>query len=58
MLKYKFDWAVVLSGKYFDWLVSGVKVTIQLSAVSIALAFLLGLIIAVMRMSRVRPVRW
>ncbi|UCD48458.1 MAG: amino acid ABC transporter permease [Deltaproteobacteria bacterium] len=57
-MKYKFDWAVVLSGKYFDWLVSGVKVTIQLSAVSIALAFLLGLIIAVMRMSRVRPVRW
>ena len=34
MLKYQFDWAVVLSGKYFDWLVSGVKVTIQLSAVS------------------------
>jgi polar amino acid transport system permease protein len=58
VLKYKFDWAVVLSGKYFDWLVSGVKVTIQLSAVSIALAFLLGLIIAVMRMSKVRPVRW
>ena len=58
MLKYKFDWAVVLSGKYFGWLVSGVKVTIQLSVVSIALAFLLGLIIAVMRMSRVRPVRW
>jgi len=58
VLKYKFDWAVVLSGQYFDWLVSGVKVTIQLSAVSIALAFLLGLVIAVMRMSKVRPVRW
>jgi polar amino acid transport system permease protein len=58
MLKYQFDWAIVLSGKYFEWLVSGVKVTIQLSAVSIALSFLLGLTIAVMRMSRVRPVRW
>ncbi len=58
MLKYKFDWAVVLSGTYYEWLVSGVKVTIQLSVVSIALAFLLGLIIAVMRMSKVRPVRW
>lgn len=58
MLKYKFDWAVVLSGQYYDWLVSGVKVTIQLSVVSIALAFLLGLTIAVMRMSKVRPVRW
>lgn len=58
MLKYKFDWAIVLSGKYFDWLVSGTKVTIQLSGVSIVLAFLLGLIIAVMRMSKVRPFRW
>jgi len=58
VLKYKFDWAVVLSGTYYEWLVSGVKVTIQLSVVSIALAFLLGLIIAVMRMSKVRPVRW
>ena len=51
MLKYQFDWAIVLSGKYFEWLVSGVKVTIQLSAISIALSFLLGLTIAVMRMS-------
>lgn len=58
MLNYKFDWAVVTSGQYFDWLVSGVKVTIELSVISIALSFLLGLIIAVMRMSRVAPVRW
>jgi polar amino acid transport system permease protein len=58
VLTYRFDWAVVTSGQYLDWLVSGVKVTIQLSVVSIALAFLLGLIIAVMRMSQVRPVRW
>ncbi|MGB3097162.1 MAG: amino acid ABC transporter permease [Candidatus Deferrimicrobiaceae bacterium] len=58
MLKYKFDWAVVLSGTYYEWLVSGVKVTIQLSVVSITLAFLLGLTIAVMRMSKLRPVRW
>lgn len=58
MLHYHFDWAVVLSGKYLGWLLSGLKVTIQLSAMSIALAFLLGLVIAVMRMSQVRPVRW
>jgi polar amino acid transport system permease protein len=58
LLKYRFDWAVVTSGKYYDWLVSGVTVTIKLSLVSIALAFLLGLVIAVMRMSRIGPVRW
>lgn len=58
MLKYKFDWAVITSGTYFDWLASGLYVTIQLSVVSIALSFLIGLFIAVMRMSHIRPVRW
>ncbi len=57
-MNYQFDWAVVTSGKYFDWLVSGVVVTVKLSVVSIALSFLLGLVIAVMRMSRFRPVYW
>ncbi len=58
MLNYRFDWAVVTSGKYSEWLVSGIQVTLKLSAVSIALSFLLGLVIAMMRMSTVRPVRW
>ena len=57
-MNYQFDWAVVTSGKYFEWLVSGVVVTIKLSVVSIALSFLLGLVIAIMRMSRFRPVYW
>jgi len=58
VLNYKFDWSIVTSGKYFEWLVSGFKVTLQLSALSIVLAFLLGLLIAVMRMSHNRPIRW
>ena len=57
-MNYQFDWAVVTSGKYFEWLASGVAVTIKLSVVSIALSFLLGLVIAIMRMSRFRPVYW
>ncbi|GLI33321.1 amino acid ABC transporter permease [Desulforhabdus amnigena] len=58
MLNYDFDWAIITSGKYFDWLISGTITTIQISAVSIFLAFLLGLIIAVMRMSHVSVFRW
>lgn len=58
MFRYQFDWSVVTSGKYAEWLLTGIKITFELSAVSIVLAFLLGLIIAVMRMSNVRPVRW
>lgn len=49
---------MVTSGQYAEWLLSGIKVTFELSLVSIVLSFLLGLLIAVMRMSRVGPVRW
>jgi len=55
---YQFDWGIITSGKYFEWLLSGLYVTIQLSMVSVVLAFLLGLLVAVMRMSHVLPVRW
>ena len=57
MLDYQFDWSVVLSGQYQQWLLAGLKVTIQLSVVSIALAFLLGLVVAMVRMSPVKPLR-
>jgi polar amino acid transport system permease protein len=58
MLNYHFDWAIVTSGKYFEWLVSGLMVTLQLSLVGIVFSFLIGLVIAVMRMSHIKPVRW
>ena len=58
MLSYKFDWSVVTTGQYHDWLVSGLKVTIQLSLAGIFLSFLLGLIVAVMRMSHLKLFRW
>jgi len=58
VLKYHFDWSIVTSGKYFDWLVSGLKVTLEISAVGIVFAFLIGLIIAVAKMSSFRPLRW
>jgi polar amino acid transport system permease protein len=57
MFQYQFDWSVVLTGQYAQWIVDGIKVTIQLSAVSIVLAFLMGMLIAVMRMSQVAPIR-
>lgn len=58
MFSYKFDWSVVTSGQYHDWLVSGLKVTIQLSLAGIVLSFLLGLVVAVMRMSHLKLFRW
>ena len=58
MFNYEFDWAFVTSGQYAQWLLSGTKVTIELSVVAIVLSFLLGLITAVMRMSNVKPILW
>ncbi|NVN98324.1 MAG: amino acid ABC transporter permease [Geobacteraceae bacterium] len=58
MLSYKFDWSVITSGQYHEWLISGLKVTIQLSISGILLSFLLGLIVAVMRMSHLKLFRW
>lgn len=58
VLNYTFDWSTITSGKYFDWLVSGLITTLKLSAISIVMAFILGLVIAVMRMSHNKPVRW
>jgi polar amino acid transport system permease protein len=58
VFNYHFDWAIITSGQYFEWILSGAKVTLQLSVVSVALSFILGLLIAVMRMSNVKPILW
>lgn len=58
MFNYQFDWAIITSGQYFEWLVSGVKITLELSFFSVIFSFLLGLMVAMMRMSQVRPIVW
>lgn len=57
-MNYQFHWDVVLSGEYLDWIISGVKVTCQISAVSLFFAILIGTILAVMRLSRIKPLVW
>jgi polar amino acid transport system permease protein len=58
MLNYQFEWAVVISGRYLDWLLSGLRVTLELSALSSVLAMGLGLMVVLMRMGQARPLRW
>lgn len=57
-MNYQFNWAIVLTGEYADWIVSGLYVTLKVSGLSIVLAFALGTIIAVFRMAHFRPLRW
>ncbi|HEX3698360.1 MAG TPA: amino acid ABC transporter permease [Polyangia bacterium] len=56
-MHYAFDWSTVTSGKYFGWLISGLKVTVELSAISAVVAFVLGLLVAVLRLAPTRPLR-
>lgn len=52
---YQFAWEVV--GEYKTWLWQGVQITLELAIVSMALAMILGLFLAQLRMSSVWAVR-
>ena len=56
MFKYQFRWDTVLGS--FDFLMSGLQMTLVISAMTLVLAMLLGLVIALMDMSRFAPLRW
>jgi polar amino acid transport system permease protein len=53
-----FDFAVVLSGEYRDWLIEGTVTTLKLSGVSLALALALGVAVAVCRLAPFKPLNW
>jgi His/Glu/Gln/Arg/opine family amino acid ABC transporter permease subunit len=55
MFKYQFRWDTVLGS--FDFLMSGLQMTAIVSALTLVLAMLGGLVIALLDMSRLRPLR-
>ncbi|MEX0959840.1 MAG: amino acid ABC transporter permease [Burkholderiales bacterium] len=57
-MSYEFDFGVVLSGEYLDWLIRGTIVTVQLAGVSLVLALALGVAVAVCRLAPFRPLNW
>ena len=57
-MNYKFNWALIFSGEYGQWFLDGLSVTLQLSGLSILLAVLLGTLLTVLRLSRVKPLEW
>jgi polar amino acid transport system permease protein len=56
MTTYRFRWDVVWSNAGF--LLSGLELTLMISAATLAIAIVLGLVIAVMQMSASRILRW
>jgi polar amino acid transport system permease protein len=57
-LAYQFDWNIVLTGEYREWLIDGFVLTLKISTLSSVLALILGTLVAVMRLSGVRPLKW
>jgi polar amino acid transport system permease protein len=56
MFKYQFRWDTVWGS--FDFLMSGLQMTLIISAATLVLAMIGGLIIALLDMSRFRALRW
>jgi polar amino acid transport system permease protein len=56
MFKYQFRWDTVWGS--FDFLMSGLQMTLIISAATLVLAMIGGLIIALLDMSRFRGLRW
>ena len=52
---YQFAWNVVV--EYRFWLLEGVILTLKIALVSMAFAMVLGLLVAMLRMSPIWPVR-
>jgi polar amino acid transport system permease protein len=56
MFKYQFRWDTVWNS--FDFLMSGLQMTGVVSALTLVLAMIFGLVIALLDMSRFPPLRW
>ena len=56
MFKYQFRWDTVWGS--FDFLMAGLQMTLVISALTLVLAMLAGLLIALLDMSRFPPARW
>lgn len=56
-MNYTFDWSVLWTGQSGEWLLSGIQVTLELSALAWLLAVALGISSGALRTVPVRPLR-
>jgi polar amino acid transport system permease protein len=57
-VSYTFDWSVLWSGQSGAWLLQGLLITVQISALGWLLAVGLGIVAGALRTVRLRPLRW
>lgn len=57
-MNYQFNWKLVVSGEYGQWMLDGLILTLKISCVSIIFSLIIGTIIAIFRLSKVKPLVW
>ncbi|WP_027182833.1 amino acid ABC transporter permease [Desulfovibrio inopinatus] len=57
-MNYQFNWSLVFSGEYGQWIIDGLIITLKISAISIVFSLVLGTMIAVMRLTKVKILKW
>ncbi len=57
-LQYEFDWSILFSEPYSYVLITGIKITLLIFVLSSVLSLMLGTLISIMRISRIRPLQW
>lgn len=57
-MNYDLDFSLILAGEYRDALIEGTFLTLQLAGVSLALALVLGVTVAVCRLAPFKPLNW
>lgn len=55
-LRYEFDWGIPFRDPYLGWLITGVKLTLIITAVTTIVSLIVGTVVAVMRNSRFKVV--
>ena len=56
-LAYEFDWSIPFREEYFEMLVTGVKLTLILLVTTTISSLLMGTVLTIMRVSRIKPLR-
>ena len=51
-LRYEFDWGIPFREPFLGWLITGVKLTLLIAAVTAVTSLILGTVLAIMRVSR------
>ena len=57
-MNYQFDWSVLWSGQTGAWLLQGVLVTLEISALGWLVAVILGILSGALRTAPIAPLRW